>query len=368
MSGFRRRLMGNLKDSKITTIRIDQNLTDPSAMITRIVDKGGIEAIRANSHRYVGVFDSTANVMSLRQLDDNDGTKYLDGTAAPITTLGNDVWMKLPQFWYKAEEYATNVWDVTFAYGEKPDSTFKEWDGKDLIGVYKAYVTSSSKMYSVSGYRATGNYGLTSFEGYAINRGNGFRLVQWKHYCMMAFLFFCYYGTTNSNSICGTGDDWNNYNNNGLCDSLGMTDTKNADDTPINFWGLENWWGLYYEMISGLRVNNLSWVVTEDDGTERAITTSVSQTSAAYYAAAKMFIGENLDLVPISTLYSSSYDTGYCNLCYIASGSNRILLSGYHGGIVLAGVVNTHVGYTPTQTSRSVGTRLAYRGDYIITD
>lgn len=368
MSDYRRRLMGSsLGKAKITTIRINQNLTDPSSMITRIVDDGGIEAIRANSHRYVGVFDSTADVMSLRQLDDNDGTKYLDGTSAPITTLGNDVWMKLPQFWYKAEEYETDVWDVSFAYGGKPDSTFKEWDGKDLIGVYKAYVRSS-KMYSVSGYSATGGYMVTSFEGYATNRGNGFRIVQWKHYCMMAFLFFCYYGTTYSNSICGTGDDWDNYNKNGLCDSLGMTDTVKADDVPMNFWGLENWWGSKYEMIGNLRVNNLSWIVTEDDGTTRTITKSISQTSTAPHVASKMFIGENLDLVPTATTHSSNFDKGYCNMCYITSGSDRIFLSGYHGGSILAGVVNTHVGWTTTQSGDTVGTRLSYRGDYIITD
>jgi hypothetical protein len=65
-------------------------------MITRVVDNGGIEAIRANSHRYTGTFDSLTGVMTLKQLDDSDGTKYLDGSNANLTTLGTDVWMKLP--------------------------------------------------------------------------------------------------------------------------------------------------------------------------------------------------------------------------------------------------------------------------------
>jgi hypothetical protein len=32
-------------------------------MITRIVDEGGVEAIRANSHRYVGAFDKNSETM-----------------------------------------------------------------------------------------------------------------------------------------------------------------------------------------------------------------------------------------------------------------------------------------------------------------
>lgn len=352
----------NIKNS--TTIRINQHIVDPNKIVRRMVDNNGIELIRSNSHRYVGNTNDQG-VMILKQLRDNDGTKYLDGTDAPIATLGNDVWMKLPQFWYKAEEYDTDVWDITFAYGTKPDNTFKEWDGKDLIGVYKAYI-SGSKMYSVSGVIPKGGYSVTSFDTMAKARGNGYSMLKWKYYCIMAFLFFCYYGTTNSNSICGIGDDWDNYNENGLCDSLGMTDTVKADDVPMNFWGLESWWGMKYEMIGNLRVNYLSWKVTEDDGTERTITNSVSQTSTQQYTTSKMFIGENLDLVPMETLYSYNYDKGYCNGCYIVSDSNRIFLSGYHGGAILSGIANIHVGWTTSQTGEAISSRLSYRGDYII--
>lgn len=56
--------------------------------------------------------------------------------------------MKLPKFYYKAEEASENIWNISFAYGnEAPDSTWKTWDGNDLIGVYESYV-SDSKVYS----------------------------------------------------------------------------------------------------------------------------------------------------------------------------------------------------------------------------
>lgn len=35
------------------------------------------------------------------RLKDDDGTKYYNGTVAPLTTNGIDVMMKLPRFYYK---------------------------------------------------------------------------------------------------------------------------------------------------------------------------------------------------------------------------------------------------------------------------
>ena len=188
-----------------TTIRINQTIQDPATMITRIVDDGGIEKIRENSHRYTGTFNSATNVMTLKQLDDNDGTKYADGSTANLTTLGTDVWMKLPQFYWKCEQYATNIWDFTVCFGAKPDDSYKEWDGKDLIGVYEAYsyLSASTRMlYSVSGKTSTSNYSHMNFETYANNRGSGFSMVKWKHHCMMVMLFYAWYGNTNSQAVC----------------------------------------------------------------------------------------------------------------------------------------------------------------------
>lgn len=367
MNGFRRRLMGNLKDSKITTIRIDQNLTDPSAMITRIVDKGGIEAIRANSHRYVGVFDSTANVMSLRQLDDNDGTKYLDGTAAPITTLGNDVWMKLPQFWYKAEEYDTDVWDITFAYGAKPDDTFKEWDGKDLIGVYKAYV-SGSKIYSVSGVTPSVSISWTNLFNYAENRGYGFRMVQWKHHCVLAALFYAHYCNTDSQTICGIG---RTSGTTGSSNNLSMNDT-NSDSSYVNFWGLEDWWGNVSEFIGNMKGIMDSGVhkttVTEDDGSLRYIYSP--KALGCFY---KMILGEHLDMLSPESTNSTDYSKGYCDYSgiyddYIYYSNVFIRVIYADSGDSSNGIVSIFAHTTVDGTRSSAGTRLAYRGDYIITD
>lgn len=358
--GFRRRLMNEMYLTKITTIRINQNLTDPSTMITRIVDEGGIEAIRANSHRYVGVFDSATNLMSLRQLDDNDGTKYLDGTTAPITTLGNDVWMKLPQFFYKAEEYETDVWDISFAYGNKPDDTFKEWDGKDLIGVYKA-CSSSSKMYSTSGKAAIA-LSYNNAVSYSKNRGAGFSGMRWRYHCMFSFLFWAYYGTTYSTNVCGVPPSSYKLTT-GVNDSLGMNDTSSGTNIRVNFWGMEDYWGNMREYVidTSASYSNKKFTVSNLDGT----TSTYTDPYPSLYIVNKITITENLEFYPKTksstrTLFGDNF--GAWN-----NSSDQTLTRTYPGG-ENTGVANIGFwvkGWSPDNGS---GARLTYRGDYIITD
>lgn len=361
MKGKTNALVGEPKKKYVmTTIRIDQNISDPSTMITRIVDEGGIEAIRANSHRYTGTFAD--GVMTLKQLDDNDGTKYLDGTAATLTTVGTDVWMKLPQFYWKCTEHATDVWDFSVAYGGKPDDTFKEWDGKDLIGVYEAYV-SSSKLYSVSGVASAGSVSQADFKTYSRNRGDGFTLVKWKHHCMLAMLFYTYYRNTNSQLICGKGTD-NYIKSTGQTNTLSMNDTVgnggNGDSMSINFFGLENWWGNKIEFIDNVTVNSRVWNVTEDDGIVRQVGTA----PGSDHFIIKLRFGDDIDMLPTDANGSAS--TGYCDYYYQTSGSSLVARRSYYGakngcGTCCIGADNdSSAKYTLT------GSRLAFRGEIVI--
>ena len=223
-------------------ITIDMTVTDPATMVTGDVNGEVIQWIKQNSHRVVGK-KTAEGQMTVCRLMDTDGTKYHDGTDASADIKSNDVFMRLPKFYYHAEEISTDVWKIGFAKTQV-DSTWKEWDGKNLIGVYEAYV-SGSNLYSRSGVGSTGNVSQADFKQYASNRGTGYTLVKWKHHCIMAFLFYAWYGKTNSQAVCGSGTG--SYGKStGQTDALGMDDTVaggNGDSGSINFWGLENWWG-----------------------------------------------------------------------------------------------------------------------------
>lgn len=115
-------------------------ITDPASMITGDVNGEAIQAIRSNSHRYLGKYTGNGQ-MTICQLDDSDSTKYFDGDNAILTGAQGDVFMRLPKFFYKATNVSTDIWDISFAYGgdSAPDATWKTWDGNDLIGAYEAY-------------------------------------------------------------------------------------------------------------------------------------------------------------------------------------------------------------------------------------
>jgi hypothetical protein len=339
-----------------TTILLDQTITDPAAMITKVYDDGGISQIRLNSHRYVCKL--VDGVMQAKQLQDNNGTLYLDGTTADLTGAEGDVMMKLPEFYYRATEQENDKWLIDFVYGERPSEEYKVWDGKDFIGVYEAYV-SSNNVYSRSGVVSTINNSQSAFKTYARNRGEGYTLVKWKHHCIMAFLFYAEYRNTNSQAICGMGIEADEKTC-GQTNLLGMEDTSataNGNSQSINFFGLENWWGNKYEWVDNVVGNPTSIsstiMITEDDQTER----EVVNTSVGGYSN-KMVVGPNLDASIIET--KGSENTGYCDyFAYNAVTKTSVLRSGPTRAT--AGI--NYYGLYATSTS-TTSSRLAYRGEY----
>ena len=228
--------------------------------------------VREHSHLYVGKWSydvlNSNEVMNLRQLSDSDKRYWADNLESPATlndpTYG-DVWLKLPEFWYKVEPYVNSNNEVvanayTFsvavenpAIGSLP-GTWLHWDGLTLIGVYEGSM-ANNKLYSVSGQNPYARSACTVYDGdpsdvvsynavnasiqtykhtYAANRGANFHLVSWEAHCVMALLGYAYYGSVDIQSICGRGTPthWTVSGTTyyfpritGLCDSYGMNDT-----------------------------------------------------------------------------------------------------------------------------------------------
>lgn len=103
---------------------LDQTQSDPTKMISGKLGKdckpeeNVVSWIRANSHRYVGTYNTLMG-MTIRQLDDNDGTKYADnGEDASTDLTTKDVFMKMPEFWYRGEEIETDKYKIYFTIEE----------------------------------------------------------------------------------------------------------------------------------------------------------------------------------------------------------------------------------------------------------
>lgn len=345
-----------------TTILLDQTITDPATMITKVYDDGGIDMIRANSHRYVCKL--VDDVLEAKQLQDGNGTLYLDGTTADLTGGEGDVFMKLPAFYYRAWSEESDKWYIDFAYGAAPDTTCKYWDGNDFIGVYEGYV-SNSNLYSRSGIESSGSISQASFKSYARNRGNGYSCVKWKHHSMMAFLFYASYLSTNSQSIVGAGTD-SHVKASGQTDLLGMEDTVagvNGNTQSINFWGLENWWGNKFEWVDNVIVNETSangvWSITEDDNSVRREVGVFS--SGKYISKLKI---SNLDALP--TAVSASATTGFCDYGRIDETIGVVLRRSYVGNDAQCGVAYIAAAYKGNSAAEGGCSRLVYRGEYKI--
>lgn len=348
----------------ITTIRIDQSVSDPSTMITRTVDEGGIEAIRANSHRYTGLLNNEG-IMELKQLDDKDSTKYLDGTDANLTTYGTDVWMKLPLFYYKVDKLSSDVYDLSFAYGERPNVFWKKWDGKDLIGVYKSTL-SSNKAYSISN-KGVSTARVSEWTTYSNNRGTGYKSIQWKHHCIMVFLFYAYYGTVFSADICGSGTSTYG-GSTGISNNKGMFDSSSSDSF-VNFWGLENWWTQMNEFIDNTSFSHSSGIltITNDDNTIKQFKLPVNYNLER---PKKIAITNELDYYPIELNNSDTiFFPERFGKIHNNGNAQTLIRSGYKNipdkpGLI--GVANMSFWVTGWSPDGASGSRLTYRGDYVI--
>lgn len=351
--------------AEVSTITIDQTNDDPATRVSGDINGSVIQYIRNNSHRVLA--KKTANgVLTYCRLNDANSTQYYDGTTAALDGTQGDVFLKLPEFYYKGTE--GDQVQIMFAM-EQVDAEYIRWDPNTLIGVYEAY-NSSSKMYSRSDVVSTGSVSQSTWKTYAAARGTGYQLVDWQMHCVMGCLYYAMYGNTNCQNSIGKGTD-SYTKSTGQTDSLGMTDTVaggNGDSQSINFWGLENWWGNKYEYIHDYDnpANSLSATINDpvNGGTR-----SLPIFDYGGYYPKKMKFGRYLDLIATTDDPKNGSDNvGYCDNQWWPGSTNsqpRVVLrslshSDTFGGVAGAGAVST-----ASDTDSNVGSRLAFRGSLI---
>ena len=350
---------------KVNTITIDQTVSDPATMVSGDVNGDIIQWIRNNSHRVLA--KKTADgVLTYCRLNDANSTQYYDGTTAALDGTQGDVFLKLPEFYYKGTE--GDQVDIMFAK-EQVDAEYIRWDPNTLIGVYEAY-NGSSKMYSRSGVASTGNVSQSTWKTYAAARGTGYQLVDWQMHCVMGCLYYAMYGNTHCQSSIGKGTDAYDKQT-GQTNSLGMTDTVaggNGDSQSINYWGLENWWGNKAEWIHDYDnpANSLSATVNDpvNGGTR-----SLPVFDYGGYYPKKMKFGRYLDLIATTDDPKNGSDAvGYCDYQWWPGSTNsgaRVVRRSYGSSYAVGGVACADASNTASYTYSSYGSRLAFRGSLV---
>lgn len=350
---------------KVNTITIDQTVLDPATMVSGDVNGYIIQWIRNNSHRVLA--KKTADgVLTYCRLNDADSTQYYDGTTAALNGTEGDVFLKLPEFYYKGTE--GDQVQIMFAK-EQVDAEYIRWDPNTLIGVYEAY-NDSSKMYSRSGVASTGNVSQSKWKTFAANRGTGYQLVDWQMHCVMGCLYYAMYGNTNCQNSIGKGTD-SYTKSTGQTDSLGMTDTvagSNGNRQSINYWGLENWWGNKNEFIHDYDNPAYSLSATVNDPVNGG-TRSLPIFDYVGYYLKKMKFGRYLDLIATTDDPKNGSDNvGYCDWQWwpgSASAGHRVVLRSGDNSGTGCGVAFARAYYTTSGTDSGSGSRLAFRGSLV---
>lgn len=315
---------------------LDQSISDPAKMLTGTLGKNGtpetniVSWIRANSHRYLGTYDSDKG-MILKQLDDNNSNKYADGTDTSTDIQQNDVFMKMPTFWYKGTPLDSNnmKYNIHFTNKEPTTKGWTKWDGNTLIGVYECWAADGSDnelegLYSLSTVIPNTEVSQDNFKLKARNRSNGidhFMLVTYEAHQVMALLYMCYYGNMNGQAVCGSGTSSSYPKMTGASNSLGMRDTTASTSLSlkvVNFWGLENWWGNICEYVDNLKPNggsesNSGVAVLDYDG--NIVRTFQSTYDPTYIK--EMALGEKLDMLPAPNSGSATKSTYYCDYGFV---------------------------------------------------
>ena len=358
----------NLEYIMYDEITIDQTVTDPNSMISGDVNGTVLQWIRNNTHRYVAKKTGDGQV-TICQLSDNDTTKFYDNltsSSAYIRSINHGVFVRIPRFWYKATETSTNIWKIGFS-NRQQDSTWKEWDGNDLIGAYEG-VVNGSQLLSISGEPSTGSVSQIDFKSYARTNGTGYTLVKWKHHCIVGVLYYALYGNTNCQATIGSGT--NSYTKNtGLTNSLGMNDSSasaTGNSGSINFLGLENWWGNKYEFIDNVTFNHggtdYKFYIVEDDGSSREV--QAHPYTGTFYPTVMVF-GEYLDLVMKPNTTSGTTSTGFCDSQYFSGSSNQVVRRSYFNSDAYGGVAYLVASVSASDAGSVFGSRLAFRGTII---
>ena len=351
--------------AEVSTITIDQTNDDPATRVSGDINGSVIQYIRNNSHRVLA--KKTADgVLTYCQLNDADSTQYYDGTTAALDGTQGDVFLKLPEFYYKGTE--GDQVDIMFAK-EQVDAEYIRWDPNTLIGVYEAYA-DNSKAYSRSSVDSTGSVSQPDFKTYAAARGTGYQLVDWQMHCVMGCLYYAMYGNTDCQSSIGKGTGAYTKST-GQTNSLGMTDTVaggNGDSQSINFWGLENWWGNKYEWIHDYDnpANSLSATVNDPvNGGTRSL--PIFDYGGKY--PKKMKLGRYLDLIATTDDPKNGSNTvGYCDYQRWPGYTNskpRVMWRSDYSSRRSGGVAYTETNIAASVTGSSVSSRLAFRGSLV---
>lgn len=243
------------------TVKLDLTNSDPSKWATYADDAATMTAGNAAWDDFFGHYPvMLLNGVEGKKLNPNDYTKHEDGTAADITSGSEgDVTIKFPRRGLKITK-ANSV--VTISMTDNPDdSSFGYYAhklGSDdcdefYLGAYKGF-EQSSKLRSLSGKTVTANKTIGAFRTLAQANGSGYDQSGFYQLVFRQAMYVLKYKGQNAQIAVGRGyvDGNSNYATTGGTNTKGMDYGETTGKVQMCLFGLEDFFGNYYEWIDGI--------------------------------------------------------------------------------------------------------------------
>ena len=311
------------------------------------------------------------NGSELGALNENDFSKYADGSSAPITTIGKDVMIAFPRRGIKISK-ENNVLTVSMTdednaegYSYKAHSYKSTNCEKFYLGAYKAY-ESDSKLYSVSGKTPTTNQNIGTFRTKAQARGTGYEQSGFFQLTYRQVMYLLKYKGQNAQVAIGRGFvDGNSaiYGNTGYTNDKGMDYGESTGKYPMCLFGLEDFYGNIYEFIDGIYSNANRQLLVADgnfndtgSGYTDAGTATFGSNISGYMKDAN---GTNLAGFTLSSTSYGSETTYFCDYAYVYA-SRLAFFGGRWVNASNAGVFRLNVDLTASYAIAACGARLMY--------
>ena len=328
---------------------IDFSLSDPASMITYADDSDAA----AMSTDWFDILGLKLCVLKdgkvLYYLNPDNVAQQIDGSAADITTLGNDVMLEIPRMGTNCMWLDSNRLKITITtapnragYDYRAFSLHKYNDcDKIYIGRYYAHI-DHNKLYSCSNEYINGNYNLAQYRTYATNRGTGYTDIGICDNILLQCLYFLIVKNMNSQSAVGVGIVKTNVriSTTGSANTFGWLNhnapNKTNGTTAICCLGIEDLWGNVFAVEDGIikaaSTNTISMAQYADqynsDGTGYEVVANIGTCKNGSYGYPKRFLGlpkfifaPDLSLEP-----TSGYDIAYVD----TNGTTVSRVGGYY--------------------------------------
>ena len=356
------------------TVNLNLNDSNPLTWATYADDAVGMEAGSADWDSFFGHYPCiVANGAEGDKLDPNDYTKTAGGSAAPITTLGNDVMVCYPRRGLKLK-LSGNILSVSMTTEEgKSGYSYMAHSYKGVakdrfyLAAYKGHV-DGNKLYSVSGQVPTTNLTIGNFRSYAQARGTGYEQSAFYQLTFRQAMYVLKYKGQNAQIAVGRGFvDGNSaiYGNTGYTNDKGMDWGESTGKFPMKLFGLEDFYGNIYEFIDGIYSGSSRELLAADgnynDTGSGYITVSSATASSNWSGYLRYPVGTNAGgFAPLVTnTNKGDKNTYFCD--YAGVYAARLgAFGGNWANAGYAGVFLLDVSRSATYTNAYCGARLMF--------